>query len=172
MGKTGKTIALMVGVLLVLAMTLACAANAKAADASKETPTKVQTKCPVMGNPIDKSLFVDKDGKRIYLCCPKCSSAVTKDFAKYAKQLEGEGIDLTIPKVAVQPAGKSETAKPKTDTQTAPADGKTVYTCPMHPDVTSDKPGACPKCGMKLVPKNPAGSDVSKKSASPMSCCK
>ncbi len=30
---------------------------------------------------------------------------------------------------------------------------KTIYTCPMHPEVTSDKPGACPKCGMKLIPK-------------------
>lgn len=26
-----------------------------------------------------------------------------------------------------------------------------VYTCPMHPDVKSDKPGKCPKCGMDLV---------------------
>jgi hypothetical protein len=30
---------------------------------------------------------------------------------------------------------------------------KTVYTCPMHPDITSDKPGKCPKCGMNLVAK-------------------
>src|SRR4051812_45263782 len=28
-----------------------------------------------------------------------------------------------------------------------------VYTCPMHPEVVSDKPGACPKCGMALEPK-------------------
>ena len=26
-----------------------------------------------------------------------------------------------------------------------------VYTCPMHPEVTSSKPGKCPKCGMTLV---------------------
>lgn len=25
-----------------------------------------------------------------------------------------------------------------------------TYTCPMHPEVTSSKPGKCPKCGMKL----------------------
>lgn len=27
---------------------------------------------------------------------------------------------------------------------------KAVYTCPMHPEVKSDEPGECPKCGMKL----------------------
>ncbi len=26
------------------------------------------------------------------------------------------------------------------------------YTCPMHPEVNTDHPGNCPKCGMKLVP--------------------
>ena len=26
-----------------------------------------------------------------------------------------------------------------------------VYTCPMHPEVVSDEPGSCPKCGMKLL---------------------
>jgi hypothetical protein len=30
----------------------------------------------------------------------------------------------------------------------------TIYTCPMHPEVTSDKPGTCPRCGMALVKKN------------------
>lgn len=33
-------------------------------------------------------------------------------------------------------------------------DGKTVYTCPMHPEVEQDHPGDCPKCGMPLEPKN------------------
>jgi len=32
------------------------------------------------------------------------------------------------------------------------AQGPTKYTCPMHPFIVSDKPGACPICGMTLVP--------------------
>ena len=30
--------------------------------------------------------------------------------------------------------------------------GVLLYTCPMHPDVVSEEPGKCPKCGMKLMP--------------------
>jgi P-type Cu+ transporter len=27
---------------------------------------------------------------------------------------------------------------------------KTIYTCPMHPEIEQDHPGDCPKCGMAL----------------------
>jgi FtsP/CotA-like multicopper oxidase with cupredoxin domain len=35
------------------------------------------------------------------------------------------------------------------------APGASVYTCPMHPEVTSAEQGRCPHCGMKLVPAAP-----------------
>ena len=42
----------------------------------------------------------------------------------------------------------------------APASGKPIYTCPMHPEVEQDHPGSCPKCGMALELKTvSAGSD-------------
>jgi FtsP/CotA-like multicopper oxidase with cupredoxin domain len=38
------------------------------------------------------------------------------------------------------------------DPAALPADaGPVTYACPMHPEVTSDEPGRCPKCGMKLL---------------------
>jgi FtsP/CotA-like multicopper oxidase with cupredoxin domain len=33
--------------------------------------------------------------------------------------------------------------------------GPLLYVCPMHPEVFSDQPGRCPKCGMKLMPQTP-----------------
>ncbi|HZJ56463.1 MAG TPA: efflux RND transporter periplasmic adaptor subunit [Myxococcaceae bacterium] len=36
----------------------------------------------------------------------------------------------------------------------AEAHAHTTYVCPMHPSITSDKPGECPICGMQLVPAN------------------
>ena len=37
-----------------------------------------------------------------------------------------------------------------------------MYTCPMHPEIVSDKPGRCPKCGMALVLKAEAPLKVHK----------
>lgn len=34
-----------------------------------------------------------------------------------------------------------------------PAVARAEYACPMHPEVTSDKPGNCPTCGMALAKK-------------------
>jgi hypothetical protein len=55
----------------------------------------------------------------------------------------------TIPAVAQQGAEKPDA--------TAASAAAQKYTCTMHPEVVQDKPGKCPKCGMKLVPKEDSG---------------
>jgi hypothetical protein len=54
------------------------------------------------------------------------------------------GLVLTTSGCGSKPAAKSDNA-PEAAVQGV------QYTCPMHPEVISDKPGKCPKCGMTLV---------------------
>jgi len=44
---------------------------------------------------------------------------------------------------------------PYLSTTAPPADGASwgTYTCPMHPEIVRDRPGACPICGMALEPR-------------------
>jgi len=53
-----------------------------------------QTLCPIMGGPIDKTAYVDYEGKRVYFCCAGCKSTFLKDPEKYVKKMESEGIVL------------------------------------------------------------------------------
>ena len=39
---------------------------------------------------------------------------------------------------------------------------KTMYTCPMHPEVVKEGPGSCPICGMDLVPMEPTDAEENK----------
>lgn len=43
------------------------------------------------------------------------------------------------------------TSTPATDTSKSMM-ASVKYTCTMHPEVISDTPGKCPKCGMEMVP--------------------
>ena len=69
------------------------------------------------------------------------------------------GCKPSQPESTSQVASDSNPAKPAPDTSTnqAAAESKPAqavqYTCSMHPEVVQDKPGRCPKCGMKLIEK-------------------
>ncbi len=83
---------------------------------------------PVCGMTVDPATAratAVHDGKTYYFCCPSCQTKFVADPARYLS-----------PTAAQPPAAKPGTS----------------YTCPMHPEVRQDHPGACPKCGMGLEP--------------------
>jgi len=58
------------------------------AEAAKDVSAAVeQTTCPVMGGAIDKNVFVEYKGKKVYFCCPACKGEFEKDPEKYISKL-------------------------------------------------------------------------------------
>ncbi|GAB4150056.1 MAG: hypothetical protein Kow00107_00410 [Planctomycetota bacterium] len=59
-----------------------------------ETPkeTKPQTICPVMKAKINKNLFLDYKGYRIYVCCGACIKAIKADPEKWLKAVLESGV--------------------------------------------------------------------------------
>ncbi len=75
------------------------------------------------------------DGRTYYFCNPKCAAKFEADPARYL-----------------------EPAAPRPSEPPPPAG--TRWICPMDPEVESDKPGPCRKCGMALEPATPAAARV------------
>ena len=85
-------------------------------------------KDPVCGMDVDPNQAAGShvhEGKTYYFCGTHCLEKFRADPAKYLVR------------------------RPSTPSLQHSA---ASYTCPMHPEVQSDDPGACPKCGMDLEP--------------------
>jgi YHS domain-containing protein len=75
------------------------AAETKPAPAAKAAPPAAapgqpQTQCPVLGGKINKNVYADYKGQRIYFCCAGCDKEFKKDPEKYLKKLRDQGITL------------------------------------------------------------------------------
>jgi rubrerythrin len=67
-----------------------------------------------------------------------------------AAQPEKKAVADEMKKTADEMKKTSDAMKQKSDEIKT---GATIYTCVMHPQIRSDKPGKCPICGMQLVKK-------------------
>ena len=89
-------LSILIGALLLSGMTVS---QAQAADKKG----KPQTICPVQGGEIDKSIYTDYKGYRIYFCCKGCPEEFNQDPEKYMKKLRESGVVLEeSPKGAAQ----------------------------------------------------------------------
>jgi len=55
--------------------------------AQPATQLAEQTTCPVMGGPIDKNVFTEYQGKKVYFCCAGCVDKFKADPGKYISKL-------------------------------------------------------------------------------------
>jgi YHS domain-containing protein len=62
--------------------------TAQPAPAAEAAQTGMQTTCPVMeGNPINKAIFVEYKGQKVYFCCKGCPEQFLTNPEKYISKL-------------------------------------------------------------------------------------
>jgi Cu+-exporting ATPase len=77
-------------------------------------------------------------GTTYYFCSTGCLAKFRADPERYLRA-------GAVPEpMSQRPAGASAPAPP--------AGSKVQWTCPMHPEIVTDRPGSCPICGMALEP--------------------
>jgi len=112
---------------------------------------------PVCGMTVDPAKAAgefDYKGTRYYFCSKHCVHAFGTDPERYlSKKADGVHARPRHAQHVTMPVNIAR--KPKTP--------GSQYTCPMHPEIVQTGPGACPKCGMALVPMVPvAGAEEDK----------
>ena len=88
--KKFDTMLLVVVLLLVGVLVLpGCKKESEPAPAEETVSAQIlQKTCPVMeGNPINKKLFIEHKGKKVYFCCPGCEPKFKADPEKYIAKL-------------------------------------------------------------------------------------
>ena len=91
---------------------------------------------PVCGMSVDPSAALSHrhGAETYYFCSPRCRDRFVAEPAKF---------------IDAKKAGVAE----------SPRLVATIWTCPMHPEIRRDAPGACPICGMALEPLAPTAEE-------------
>jgi YHS domain-containing protein len=99
--KKVKSISLALVVAAAMAVSVATTGIAAPPAAQPQT----QTTCPVLGGNINKNIYVDYQGQRIYFCCEGCIAEFKKNPEKYLEKLKEAGV---TPEAVPGATGKEE----------------------------------------------------------------
>ena len=66
---------------------MACGAGCTKPCCAPKDDAVEQTVCPVMDAPINKNLYVEYEGKKVYFCCPGCKAKFEADPQRYLGKL-------------------------------------------------------------------------------------
>ncbi len=97
--------------------------------AQTQSTRAIDPVCGMTVDPAAAAATVEHHGHTYYFCNPSCATRFRADPNRYLGK-----------RAAVEPMAP-------------PAGAKVEYVCPMDPEILSDHPGACPKCGMALEPR-------------------
>lgn len=132
--------------------------------------------CGMNVDPLRAKATAEHGGKQFYFCCEGCAVKFRATPEKYLQsganppglmQLGGAKpkssltiISGAIPKTEIHGSESAQYAEhaeipAPAHLEKAEAPRKTMYVCPMDPEVREAQPGACPKCGMALEPDMP-----------------
>jgi Cu+-exporting ATPase len=93
------------------------------------TQTAIDTVCGMKVNPAGAKYKSAQGARTVYFCSAKCQAKFEADPAAFSGQ-------------HVKPS----------ETPAVASAQASHWTCPMHPEIMRDVPGACPLCGMALEP--------------------
>ncbi len=121
---------------------------------TKDKPAMAKEYCMMKGG----KMMHMKDGKMMAMSsdmtmkngtkCMTNGECIMMNGAKM-KMKEGECMDMKG-----HMAKSLKELNAMTEIEDEKMESMTMYACPMHPEITSDKSGKCSKCGMELVKKN------------------
>ena len=85
--KQFKTVILLTGLLLVGLFVLQGCKKSGPAEPAEPEATILQKTCPVMEGAIDKNIFTEYKGKKVYFCCPGCKEKFEANPEDYIAKL-------------------------------------------------------------------------------------
>ena len=101
--------------------------------------------CGMQVDPAHARASIEYQGKQYFFCCSSCAQRFSADPEKYLKPQPRQSTSGLVQ------MGETPSEAESRPPQARPAQQSlSKYFCPMDPEVISDKPGPCPKCGMAL----------------------